>query len=270
MDKYFDRKKEVEEITKTYGGKTFFSELVAARVPFFFTAAVKNTAEDTEYMCEAITPNSMGIPLTDDKFVDFLNIRNNGFITIPSFDMVSPSVQGLKLFQEEGQRQNFYSQEVLAKFNEEKMAMIEDGAELEDGEWMAVQPAGQPEVQPEGGIDEPSAAQSVLESVMQNVIIGPGPDDGFEGRETEQIQVPVFHGETLDITWGGGTGQPKDYQDEFAQIDARHQKILKGDGSFLQAKEREAVYYNMNQQPGQENAGNTAEAVEAADGDTLP
>lgn len=265
MDKYFDRKKEVEEIIKTYGGKTFFSELVAARVPFFFTAAVKNTAEDTEYMCEAITPNSMGIPLTDDKFVDFLNIRNNGFITIPSFDMVSPSVQGLKLFQEEGQRQNFYSQEILTKFNGEKMAMIEDGAELEDGEWMAVQPAGQSEVQPEDGIDEPSAVQSVLESVMQNVIIGSGSDDSFEGRETEQIQVAVFHGETLEITWGGGTGQPKDYQDEFAQIDARHQKILKGDGSFLQVKEREAVYYNMDQQPGQEN---TRDAVEAEDGDT--
>lgn len=252
MSDFYNMKEEVKEIVKTHGGKEFFSELNAARVPFFFTAAVENTAEKTEYLCEAITPNSMGINLTEDKFADFLNIRNHGFVTIPSFDAVSPSVQGLRLFQEaeQEQKQAFYSQDVLAKFNKENMAMIEDGAGLEDG--LAEGPADGLD----GNGDSVSqATQDVLESVMQNVIMGPMAEDGSKEEEAERIQVPVFHGESLDITWGGGQNLHKDYTGEFAKIDERHQGILKGDGSFLQAKEQEAVYYHMGQQSDTGNAG---------------
>ena len=277
MSDFYNMKEEVKEIVKTHGGKEFFSELNAARVPFFFTAVVENTTEKTEYLCEAITPNSMGISLTEDKFADFLNIRNHGFVTIPSFDAVSPSVQGLRLFQEaeQGQGRTFYSQDVLAKFNEENMAMIEDGARLEGGmeeeleEGLADGPDG-------NGDTVSQAAQNVLESVMRHVIIEPRAEDEPEEEETEQIQVPVFHGESLDITWGGGQDTHKDYTGEFAKIDERHQGILKGDGSFLQVKEQEAVYYHMGQQqdpgnaevPGEkEKTGEEEDTADAADGE---
>ena len=50
MSDFYNMKEEVKEIVKTHGGKEFFSELNAARVPFFFTAATENTAEKTEYL----------------------------------------------------------------------------------------------------------------------------------------------------------------------------------------------------------------------------
>lgn len=269
MSDFYNMKEEVKEIVKTHGGKEFFSELNAACVPFFFTAAVENTAEKTEYLCEAITPNSMGISLTEDKFADFLNIRNRGFVTIPSFDAVSPSVQGLRLFQEaeQGQGQEFYSR-VLAKFNEENMAMIEDGAGLEGG--LEEEPEDGLRESPEDGLNSnggavSQAAQNVLESVMQHVIMGPRTEDEPEEEETGQIRVPVFHGESLDITWGGGQDPHNDYTGEFAKIDERHQGILKGDGSFLQAKEQEAVYYHMGQQPDPGNAGVPGEKEETGE-----
>ena len=272
LSDFYNMKEEVKEIVKTHGGKEFFSELNAARVPFFFTAAVENTAEKTEYLCEAITPNSMGISLTEDKFADFLNIRNHGFVTIPSFDAVSPSVQGLRIFQEaeQEQRQTYYSQDVLAKFNEENMAMIEGGAGLEEEleEGLTEGPADG--LDGNGGTIS-QVAQNVLESVMQHVIMEPRAEDEPEEEETEQIQVPVFHGKSLglDITWGGGQNPHKDYTGEFAKINERHQGILKGDGSFLQAKEQEAVYYHMGQQPEPGNAGIPGEKEETGkEGDT--
>jgi len=75
-------KEQIKEIIKIKGGKEFFYELNASRIPFLFIAATKNTEDKTEYFCEAITPGAMGIHLSDDKFVDHLNIQNHGFITV--------------------------------------------------------------------------------------------------------------------------------------------------------------------------------------------
>ena len=94
MSNNFNLKEEMKEIIKSHGGKQFFNELNAARIPFFFAAAVENTEEDTKYLCEVITPNSIGRLLTNDKFADFLNILNNGFVTVPSFEAASMSIQG--------------------------------------------------------------------------------------------------------------------------------------------------------------------------------
>jgi len=86
MSDTYDMKKQMEEIIKTKGGKEFFYELNASRIPFFFVAAVKNTEDKTEYFCEAITPGAMGIHLSEDKFKDHLNIQNRGFITVLDSD----------------------------------------------------------------------------------------------------------------------------------------------------------------------------------------
>jgi len=87
-------KEQIEEIFKTKGGKLFFHELNAARIPFFFIAAIENTEDKTEYFCETITPGTMGIRLSDDKFADHLNIQNHGFTTIPAINPGSQGAQG--------------------------------------------------------------------------------------------------------------------------------------------------------------------------------
>lgn len=84
----------MKEIFKTNGGKSFFCELNAARIPFFFVAAIENTEDKTEYFCEAITPGTMGIHLSEDKFADHLNIQNHGFIAVLDPGSTSSGMQG--------------------------------------------------------------------------------------------------------------------------------------------------------------------------------
>lgn len=239
MSDFYNRKEDMNQAIKEHGGEEFFDEMNAARIPFFFIAAVENAEADTEYLCKAITPSSIGIRLTVDKFIDFLNIRNKGFVTIPSIEDISPSIQGLKQFEEERQKdgEHFYSQEVLAKFNAENGVAIEDGSMLAD----------------EMDGDEPTisqTAQNVLASVMSTLNESPIQDHKPDKEEAGQIRIFTFHDDPLVIEWGMGQAPQKDYKDEFAEIDKRHGNILKGDGTFLQVKEREAVYFNMGQGAG--------------------
>lgn len=96
MSDYYDRKEQMEEIFKMIGGREFFCELNAARIPFFFIAAVENTENKTGYFCEAITPGAMGIRLTEDKFADHLNIQNQGFVTVLKSEPIPSDAQGQK------------------------------------------------------------------------------------------------------------------------------------------------------------------------------
>ena len=97
MNDNYNMKEPMKEIFKTKGGKTFFDELNAARVPFFFIAAVENTEDKTEYFCETVTPKAMDICLTEDKFADHMNIQNHGFITVMDSNFVSSKAQKQKL-----------------------------------------------------------------------------------------------------------------------------------------------------------------------------
>ncbi len=90
----YNMKEQMKEIFKTNGGKSFFCELNAARIPFFFVAAIENTEDKTEYFCEAITPGTMGIHLSEDKFADHLNIQNHGFIAVMDPGSTSSGMQG--------------------------------------------------------------------------------------------------------------------------------------------------------------------------------
>ncbi len=96
MSDIYNMKEQMKEIFKTNGGKSFFCELNAARIPFFFVAAIENTEDKTEYFCEAITPGTMGIHLSEDKFADHLNIQNHGFIAVLDPNLISPGIQGQK------------------------------------------------------------------------------------------------------------------------------------------------------------------------------
>lgn len=94
MSDIYNMKEQMKEIFKTNGGKSFFCELNAARIPFFFVAAIENMEDKTEYFCEAITPGTMGIHLSEDKFADYLNIQNHGFIAVLDPNLISPGIQG--------------------------------------------------------------------------------------------------------------------------------------------------------------------------------
>lgn len=221
-------KEEVKEIMKTYGGYEFFSELTAARIPFFFAAAVSNSEDGTEYICETVTPNTMGLRLADDKFAEFLDIRNNGFVAVPSTDLTSESIQALRKFQEARKDGPFYSAEALMEFAREQGIEIVEGEDLGGG---GIMDEGFPD----------GASQSVISSVMRHAI---GGSSVPEEDATGQMPVPVCHCETLDISWG--TDGSHAYGEGFSRIDERHKGILKGNGSFLQEKEREAVSFNTN------------------------
>ncbi len=235
MSNNFNLKEEMKEIIKSHGGKQFFNELNAARIPFFFAAAVENTEEDTKYLCEVITPNSIGRLLTNDKFADFLNILNNGFVTVPSFEAASMSIQGLKTAQET-ERKPFYDGETLRQFAKGEGIEIENNDSLDD-----------------------SVVQYVIRDYREKEAAKPKP---------ESIPELICHGEALDITWGAAEAKNKTYTEEFSKFDERHREILKGDGSFLLEKEREAVYYNIGQhlQTGkddpEEKKGDSAEKTE--------
>ena len=92
----YNMKKQMEKLIQTKGGKAFFRELNMARIPFFFIAAIENTEDKTEYFCEAITPGTMGIHLSEDKFTDYLNIQNHGFIAVLDPNLISSGIQGQK------------------------------------------------------------------------------------------------------------------------------------------------------------------------------
>ena len=93
MNDRYDMKEQMKEIFETKGGKAFFNELNAAGNPFFFVAAVENTGEKTDYICETITPGAMGIRLTDDKFADHLNVQHRGFVTVLKSQTIPPDVK---------------------------------------------------------------------------------------------------------------------------------------------------------------------------------
>lgn len=228
---YYNRKEEMKEIIKLHGGQEFFIELNAARIPFFFVAAVENTEKTTDYLCETIAPNSMGLNLTDDKFADFLDIRNHGFVAVPSADLTSESIQALKMLQETRKSAPFYGDDALMEFAKEQGIEILESGEQDDENAM--------------NEDTPyDVSQGIIETVVRHTI---GRSDIPEDGDPEQIPIPIYHCETLAITWGadGDTGHA--YGDGFAILDERHQGILKGDGSFLQEKEHENVCYNLRQ-----------------------
>ncbi len=51
-----------------------------------FIAAIENTEDRTEYFCETITPGTMGIRLSEDKFADHLKLQNHGFTMVLDID----------------------------------------------------------------------------------------------------------------------------------------------------------------------------------------
>lgn len=51
-------------------------------IPMFVSLCIKNTPKESVYKNEMVSAASSGINLTDDKFIDFVNVLN-GFTTIP-------------------------------------------------------------------------------------------------------------------------------------------------------------------------------------------
>lgn len=51
-------------------------------IPMFVSVCIKNTPKETIYKNEMVSAVSSGVNLTDDKFIDFVNVLN-GFTTVP-------------------------------------------------------------------------------------------------------------------------------------------------------------------------------------------
>ena len=219
-DNLYDMNAAMKEILKAHGGQQFFRELNAARIPFFFVAAVANTEKETEYYCEAITPGSMGLKLADDKFADFLDIRNEGFVAVPSIDLTSEGAQALKMLDETRKEGTFYGN-ALADFSKANGIEIVDHDDLDDEE-------------------EPpqhEKADGLMGSILQYAIA-----DAQDGRKEGDTIMPVFApADFSNVKFCVVDDNPHVFGENFAEIDERHKNIKKGSGAFMRAKEREAA-----------------------------
>lgn len=218
----YDLNAAMKEILKAHGGQQFFRELNAARIPFFFAAAVANTEKETEYYCEAITPGSMGLKLADDKFADFLDIRNEGFIAVPSTDLTSEGAQALKMLDETRKEHTFYGN-ALADFSRANGIEIVEHDDLDDEE-----------APPQHG-----QADGLIGSVMQYAFA-----DAQGGRKEGEFAVPTLTPENdySNVKFCVADDNPHVFGENFAEIDERHKNIKKGSGAFMRMKEREAAY----------------------------
>lgn len=220
-DNLYDLNVVMKEILKAHGGQQFFRELNAARIPFFFAAAVVNTEKETEYYCEAITPGSMGLKLADDKFADFLDIRNEGFVAVPSTDLTSEGAQALKMLNETRKEGTFYGN-ALADFSRANGIEIIEHDDLDDEE-----------APPQHG-----QADELIGSILQYTIA-----DGQGGGKEGEFIVPTITPENdySNVKFCVEDDSPHVFGENFAEIDERHKNIKKGSGAFMRAKEREAA-----------------------------
>ncbi len=217
----FDLSAELPKIMKENGGQQFFRELNAARIPFFFAAAVKNTAKETEYYCEAITPGSMGLQLADDKFVDFLDIRNNGFVAVLSTDLTSEGAQALKMLDQTRKDGSFYDG-ALADFAKANGIEIVENDDLDDDL--------------EDAHTLNSNADALIGSIMKYAIS----DRQNNPKEDVNMVTSGIQTTDLDIVWGDG-GKPHIFGESFDKIHERHEGILKGSEAYLLEKDREVA-----------------------------
>lgn len=170
MNDRYDMKEQMKEIFETKGGKAFFHELNAAGIPFFFIAATENTEDKTDYFCETITPGSMGLRLTDDKFADHLNIQHQGFVTVLKFASPAPEVKGQDFSEETGTSTN------------------------------SVPPTGKESATGERG---EVTASELLDAAIKNIIL-----EQESVREQPEDDMPTWapgpeqYGEELSIVWG--------------------------------------------------------------------
>lgn len=170
MNDRYDMKEQMKEIFETKGGKSFFHELNAAGIPFFFIAATENTEDKTDYFCETITPGAMGIRLTDDKFADHLNIQHQGFVTVLKFPSPAPEVKEQDFSEETGTSTN------------------------------SVPPAGKESVTGERG---EVTASELLDAAIKNIIL-----EQESVQEQPEDDMPTWnpgseqYSEEISIVWG--------------------------------------------------------------------
>lgn len=182
MNDRYDMKEQMKEIFETKGGKAFFNELNAAGIPFFFFAAVENTGEKTDYICETITPGSMGLRLTDDKFADHLNIQHQGFVTVLKSQTTPPNVKGQNPDEKAGTSTN------------------------------SIPPAGKGSAAGERG---EVTASELLDAAIKNMIL-----EQSSGQEQPEDDMPTWapgpeqYGEELSIVWGTKPLEPTKGSDQ--------------------------------------------------------
>lgn len=221
MNDYYDRREQMKEILKTQGGKDFFKELNAAGIPFLFIAATANTENKTEYFCESITPNAMGICLTDDKFADLLNIRNHGFVAVPEFSLVSANAEGMG----QGEKPDDKNDDIVpaAKGRRTGSANNRKNDDVTD--------------------------LDILDAVIKSVILQqPSGQEPFAGDMLPSGLASTFCSEELQIIWDTNTDLHKSREEDYLEIEEQRRNILKGDGSFPREKKQNSSHHNITRQ----------------------
>lgn len=221
MNDYYDMREQMKEILKSQGGKDFFKELNAAGIPFLFIAATANTEDKTEYFCESITPNAMGIYLTDDKFADLLNIRNHGFVAVPEFSLVPANEEGMG----HGEK---------PEDKDDDIALEEKGRRT-----------GGANNRKNGDVTDLAILDAVIKSVILQQSFGQEP---LACDMQPSGLVSTSCSEEIQIVWDMNPNLHGPREEDYSEIEGRHRNILKGDGSFLREKEQNLSHHNITRQ----------------------
>ena len=96
----FDKEKEVMESIRKFGMKDALDKFTAMGVPFMLAIAVADDTKKTKYHVEIMGPNAIRTPITDDKFVDFVNVIN-GFKTVMDNSRSLASSEALNMLDNE-------------------------------------------------------------------------------------------------------------------------------------------------------------------------
>ena len=96
----FNKEKEVMESIRKFGVKDALDKFTAMGVPFMLAIAVADDTKKTKYHVEIMGPNAIRTPITDDKFVDFVNVIN-GFKTVMDNSRSLASSEALNMLDNE-------------------------------------------------------------------------------------------------------------------------------------------------------------------------
>ena len=164
----------------------------------------------------------MGLKLADDKFADFLDIRNEGFIAVPSTDLTSEGAQALKMLDETRKEGTFYGN-ALADFSRANGIEIIEHDDLDDEE----------------APPQHDQTDGLIGSIMQYAIA-----DAQGGRKEGGFIVPTITPENdySNVKFCVIDDNTHVFGENFAEIDERHKNIKKGSEAFMRMKEREAAY----------------------------
>lgn len=239
--KSFNKEAYARELLKKYHIKDFFGECNQAGLPFLFALAFANDEVDTKYYIDTLSADSMGIELTNDKFVDLLNVIN-GFTTVLNPNINRATIEGLQSIKIAPEGSSYYDDDSLKKFYEDQGITIVKGKEgIPDEDFDAeLFPEKEHTPEKEANCETDDIYKEIAQSITDGDMFAGHPGESDQCADILRKRKPmVLKSSQISLALSSEPEEKKSYVEEFKEIDERHKNILKGNGSFIKKKEEE-------------------------------